>query len=201
MHASGRSLGIDVSPAPKSNHMTLRSELDVLSARELIETVAIRIYEPPLSKARERMLALPSAFRVVLLVLDFDTEVSMQGMLGFLENSTGLYLQETIQAFDQIGGRQTAAILRNIEGILEAHGVSTSQLRADFDGATPYQITSFNELHGDLGSLPEEVDRKATGLYVYAEPGCSEDVWGLLEAFVAVNRASIVAEIARCCDA
>jgi hypothetical protein len=181
--------------------MTLRSELEELTSRELIETLSTRIYEPPLSEARERIFAVPSAFRVVVLVLDFGTDVNMQGMRGFLENSTGLYLAETIEAFDRIGARATADVLRNIQGILATHGVSTLQLRAGFEGTTPYQITSFNELHGDLGSLPEEVEREAERLHVYAEPEGGEDVWALLDAFVDANREGVIAEIARVGDA
>ena len=181
--------------------MTLLAELEELPPRELIETLSTRIYEPPLAEARERILAVPSAFRVVVLILDFDTEVNMQGMLGFLENSTGLYLAETIEAFERIGARATTDILRNVKAILETHGVSPSQLRADFDGTTPYQITTFNDMHGDLGSLPEEVEREAERLYVYAEPGCGENVWALLDAFVDANRESVLAEIARAGDA
>jgi hypothetical protein len=138
---------------------------------------------------------------VVILVLDFDTEVNMQGMLGFLENSTGLYLAETIEAFHRIGAQATADILQNIQGILETHGVSTSQLRSDFDGTTLYQITSFNELHGDLGSLPEVVERDGERLYVYGQPGCGEEVWRFLDAFVDANRYSVLAEVARVGDA
>jgi len=183
------------------NQMTLLSELEELPPRELIETLSIRIYEPPLADARERILAVPSAFRVIVLVLDFDTEVSMDGMLGFLENSTGLYLAETIEAFDRIGARETMEVLRKIEAILERHGVSPAQLRADFEGTTLYQITTFNDLHKGLGSLPKEVNREAERLYVYAEPGFGEDVWGLLDAFVEANRETVLAEIARACEA
>ena len=181
--------------------MTLRSELEKLTPRELIETLSTRIYEPPLSKARERIFAVPSALRAIILVLDFDTEVNMQGMLGFLENSTGLYLAETIEAFQRIGAKATANIVQSIHGILETHGVSTSQLRFDFDGTSLYGITSFNKLHGDLGSLPEEVEREAERLYVYAAPGFGEDIWALLDAFVDANRDSVVAEIVRAGDA
>jgi hypothetical protein len=74
-------------------------------------------------------------------------------------------------------------------------------LRSDFDGTTLYQITSFNELHGDLGSLPEEVEREAERLYVYGQPGCGEEVWRFLDAFVDANRYSVLAEVARVGDA
>jgi hypothetical protein len=186
---------------PQENRMSLRSELEELTPRELIEVLSTRIYEPPLSEARERFLADSSAFCVIVLVLDFDTEVSMQGVLGFLENSTGLFLAETIEAFDRIGARATSDILRSIAGILEEHHVSPSGLRADFAGTTPYQIMTFNELHGDLGSLSKEVEREAERLYVHAEPGCGEDVWALLDTFVDANWQDVLAEIARVADA
>jgi hypothetical protein len=175
--------------------VNLRAEFQHLRPRELVEALSTRIYEPPLSEARDRILAVSSCFRVVVLVLDFDTEVNMQGMLGFLENSTGLFLVETIDAFDCIGARATSDVLRRIDAVLQKHGVTPSQLRADFAGATPYEITSFNETHGDLGTLPDEVEHEAEGLYVHARPGCGEDVWGLLDTFVETNRGDILSEI------
>ncbi|ADG69745.1 hypothetical protein Plim_3934 [Planctopirus limnophila DSM 3776] len=181
--------------------MTFLSEFEDLTSRELIERLSTRIYEPAFCKARDQIFAVPSSLRVVILVLDFDTEVNMQGMLGFLENSTGRYISETIESFHQIGAHATAKVLQNIHGILETHGISTSQLRSDFDRTTLYQVTSFNELHGDLGSLPKEVERESQRLYVYAESGCSEDVWSLLDSFVDANRPGILAELARVSDA
>ena len=185
----------------KGNTMNLRLELGDLPARELIEALATRMYEPPLSEAHERLPEVVSGLRAVLLVLDFDTEVNMQGMLGFLENSTGLALTDTIQAFGRIGALETSEILRRVEAILESHGVTPARLRSDFAGATAYQITTFRELHGDLGSLPEEVEREAERLYVYAEPGCGENVWALVAAFVEANREEVLAEIERLDDA
>ncbi|QDV28628.1 hypothetical protein Spb1_04910 [Planctopirus ephydatiae] len=181
--------------------MKFLSEFEHLTSRELIERLSTRIYDPSFCKARDQIFAVPSLLRVVVLVLDFDTEVNMQGMLGFLQNSTGRYLSETIESFHQIGAHATATILQNIHGILDTHGVSTSQLRSDFDRTTLYQVTNFNELHGDLGSLPEEVEREAQRLFVYAESGCSEDVWSLLDAFVDANRPDILEELARVSDA
>jgi hypothetical protein len=153
----------------EENAMGLRSELEELPAGELIEALSTRIYEPPLSEVRERSLPVVSAFRVVVLVIDFDTEVNMQGMPGFLENSTGLFLAETIEAFDRIGARETSDVLRRIEAILDKHDISPSRLRTGFAGTTPYQITTFEKLYGDLGSLPEEVEREAERLYLYGE--------------------------------
>ena len=50
--------------------MSLRSELKVLSAAELIEGLSVRIYEPPLSRARDRPPDIAEPLRVPILVFD-----------------------------------------------------------------------------------------------------------------------------------
>src|SRR5262245_26902696 len=149
--------------------MSLRTELEALPSSKLIEALSIRIYEPPLSIARDQLGEVAEALRIPILVLDFDTEVTMNGILGFLENSTGLFLRETIDAFDKIGASGTASILRAIEKTLEKHGVTPAKLRADFDGTDQYQITTFRELHGDLGTMPSEIEEDAGWLYLYGK--------------------------------
>jgi hypothetical protein len=177
--------------------MSLRAELEALSPAKLIEALSIRIYEPPLCTARDRLREIAEPLRVLILVLDFDTEVCMNGMLGFLENSTGLFFPETIDAFEKIGASETVSVLRGIEKTLERHGVTPARLRADFAGAQPHQITSFRELHGDLGTMPSEVEEDARQLYLYGEYGTREPVWSLLEAFLETNGAECLAEISR----
>lgn len=94
-----------------------------------LEELSVRIYEPPLSSVRERMRDLPTALRTVVLAIDFDTEVTMQGILGFLENSTGLFLSETITAFEEIGASETARGLSDICDFMIAEGISAESCR------------------------------------------------------------------------
>ena len=176
--------------------MSLRSELEALPPSKLIEALSIRIYEPPLSTARDRLREIAEPLRVPILVLDFDTELNMNGMLGFLENSTGLYFPETIEAFDKVGASETVSILRAIERTLERHGVTPSGLRADFAGTEEYQITTFRELHGDLGTITNDVEEDARR-HLYGKAGTGEPVWSLLEAFVEKNRPEFFAAVAR----
>jgi hypothetical protein len=175
--------------------MSLRTALAPLPAAKLVEELSIRIYEPPLSNARERLAETPDALRIPILILDFDTEVCMNGMLGFLENTTGLWLRETIDAFEKIGAQETAAILNEVQAILVRHDISPAKLRSDFADCQPYQISTFRELHGDLGTLPTEVEHAADKLYLNAEPGTGEPVWSLLASFVERNRAGLFGEI------
>lgn len=177
--------------------MSLFEELESLPSAKLIEALSIRIYEPPLSRARDSLQDIAEALRLPILVLDFDTAVEMQGILGFLENSTGLFLPETIDAFEKIGAVETASILRDIQKTLERHGVTPARLRSDFAETQPFQVTTFAELHGDLGTMSAEVEKEARRLYIYGKPDAREPVWRLLEAYVETHRAECHAEIAR----
>jgi hypothetical protein len=87
--------------------------------------------------------------------------------------------------------------LRAIEKPLAKHGVTSARLRADFAGTEIYRITTFRELHGDLGAMPEEVEQDAQQVYLYGKPGTREPIWSLLEAFVNDNHVACLAEIAR----
>src|SRR5262245_21592101 len=90
-----------------------------LTQEGLVDELAIRIYEPPLAPLRERIDVLPAALQILFLIIDFDTEVAMQGMLGFLENSTGKYLPQTIEALGRIGAQRSADVLKRIQKIME----------------------------------------------------------------------------------
>lgn len=175
--------------------MSLHSELEQLEPRELVEELSIRIYERPLSEARTRLLKIAEPLRVIILLLDFDTEVCMQGILGFLENSTGLFLAETVEAFRTIGASETVEVLRGIQKTLDKHGITPARLRADFNGSKQYQVTTFAEVHGDLGSLPDEIEQDADRLYLNVKNG--EDIWSLLENYIAKRKSEILVEIAR----
>jgi hypothetical protein len=156
------------------------------SPRQLLDELSVRIYQPPLSSLREEPARLPEPLRVVTLLLDFDTEVTMQGLNGFLENSTGSSLTETIAAFEAIGAHQDAAVLTRIERIMTAHGVTTARLRADLQTLQHHQVTTWSETHGDsLRSMAEAIEREAEGLYLNDQT--SERFPALLETYVAAR--------------
>jgi hypothetical protein len=60
-----------------------------MSTDEILDNLRIQIYKPPLSKLREDPRSVPEVLRIPVLIIAFDTEVCMKGILGFLENSTG----------------------------------------------------------------------------------------------------------------
>ena len=167
-----------------------------MSTDEILDSLAIQIYEPPLSKLREDLRSVPEVFRIPVLIIDFNTEVCMQGVLGFLENSTGFYLADTIAAMEAIGAHDTATTLRTIQGIMAEHGVTHEQLRGDLDRMQEWQITTFAECHGEeLSQMADLVGQESTKLYIYdrMHDREGEDVFVLLSAYIQQRRDELVA--------
>jgi hypothetical protein len=127
---------------------------------DMIQDLAVKIYEDPLAKIRKEAEYpnLENPLHIVVLLIDCDTEIDMNGILGFLENSTGRYLRETIQALTKIGAPKCAAVFESVKKCMEKHNVTWERLREDFEGTVEYEITSFQRLHGSaLDSFTKEV--------------------------------------------
>ena len=120
----------------------------------------------------------------------------MNGILGFLENSTGFYLPDTIVAMEAIGAHDTAAILRTIQRIMAEHGVTHEQLRGNLARMQEWQITTFAESHGEkLTQMARLVDQESNKLYIYdlTYDRQGEDVFGLLSAYIEQRKDELVA--------
>lgn len=128
-----------------------------MDADKIIQELGIEIYQPPLSLIREEaeFPDLDNPLHLIVLLVDCDTEISMNGMLGFLENLSGQHLGKTIEALDTIGAAKSADLFRSVERCMTKHGVTWAKLRGDFEGSTEYQITSFRELHGDPSTVSQ----------------------------------------------
>src|SRR5262245_49861118 len=167
-----------------------------MSADEILDSLAIQIYKPPLSKLRQDLRSVPEVFRIPVLIIDFDSAVCMNGILGFLENSTGFYLADTIAAMESIGARDTAATLRTIQRIMAEHGVTHERLRGDLDRMQEWQITNFAESHGeDLSQMADLVDQESNKLYIYDRmyDRDGEDVFVMLSAYIEQRKDELVA--------
>jgi hypothetical protein len=114
----------------------------------LVDDLRMRMFGPPLSDRWRDRAAVPQPLRNVLLVIAFDTEVQMEGILGFLENSTGAFLPETIEAFRTIGATKTADVLVEIANIMRAYDVTHDKLQQENMARPLYDISSFRETHG-----------------------------------------------------
>ena len=85
-----------------------------MTPAELVEALSIQIYSPPLSEHRSsgRIADTSAPLSVAMLILDFDTEVAMNGSNSFLGNSNGDYARETVTALEIIGCADEARLLR-----------------------------------------------------------------------------------------
>lgn len=163
------------------------------SIAEILESLTVKVYEPPLSNLRDDLRSVPDVLRIPILIIDLDTEVAMNGVLGFLENSTGLYLADTIDALRTISAHKAADTLRTIQRIMSDHGVTVERLRTDLNNAQLYQITNFRELHGEeLLPMAEQIEHEARKLNIY-DP--AEPVFDLLEAYLRGRREEFVAAL------
>ena len=140
-----------------------------VKAEEIIEHVYINLYEKDYYDIRENEIfnSLPVLIKDIILLIDFDTELNMNGILGFLENSTGLYLDDTIEVLERIGATEDYEILKNIKDIMLRYNVGTKRLRDNVNQGSQYEITSFLKIHGqEYYSMAEEINIVAEGLYI-----------------------------------
>lgn len=155
-------------------------------AAALLDDLAGRIYSPPFFAVRERLLEFPIVLSTVVLVIDFDTELSMQGILGFLENSTGRFVPETIAAFERIGASRTARTLASIHDILLEAGASPEALRRDNQALELYQVTTFKQSHPTVEERTiRKIEKRARELYLNDTK--AEPVLELLQRYVSVH--------------
>jgi hypothetical protein len=123
-----------------------------MNVDQLLQELSTQIYEQPLSATRHESdyPNLSNPLHIAVLLIDFDTEININGMLGFLENSNGQHLDKIVEALRLIGAHKSEHELRLVQDCMRSHGVSWERLRADFEGHEAFEVTSFSELHGDL---------------------------------------------------
>ena len=152
-----------------------------MNADALIQELTVQIYQTPLSGVRDETdyPNLSNPLHLAVLLIDCDTEIEINGMLGFLENMNGRFLPKATEALRLIGAPKCAAIFESIQDCMTNYGVSWERLRGDFDGTTEFQITSFREMHGErFDSFATEVDELIRQFSLFNTHYCPEDAYG-----------------------
>ncbi|WP_284620811.1 DMP19 family protein [Aquabacterium humicola] len=163
-----------------------------LSIADVVEALVGKMYEPPLAGLREKVNALPDPLKVLILVSDFDTEVLMNGITGFLENLTGKNLLATIEAFEVIGATSTAATLRDIEATMRHYGVTHKMLRQPMASVEEFSIVSSSTLYDQkIVDMLQAITKRASDLYLYQTPP-SEAIFELLCQYLEPRRAELL---------
>jgi len=157
-----------------------------VNAEEIIQDLAVKIYEKPLSQIRNEpeFPNLDSPLHLVVLLLDCDTEISMNGILGFLENLTGRHLGKTVEALERIGAPKSADLFRAVQSCMRKHGVTYPGLRRDFEEVAEYEITSFHQLHGEsLEIFSKEICQTVGRFELFNKDSALEDVFESLQRY------------------
>lgn len=117
---------------------------------ELLTELSIKIYAPPLSDIRTSgaIADLSKPISVVMLLIDFETEVMMNGIADYLGNSTGLYVSETVEALKRVGCSKEASLLDKINKAALRVGMTRKAVLEDMRGLAEYTVASFREIHG-----------------------------------------------------
>ena len=118
---------------------------------DLLNEFSVKIYEPPLSSMRDDGTICEPSNRVavLMLVVDFETEVSMNGINNFIGNSSGRFGNETVAALNTIGAQTQAALLERILTVAENAGMTHDAIQRERSGLGEFAVTTFKELHGD----------------------------------------------------
>jgi len=157
-----------------------------MTADEAIQDIGGRMYDPPLVGIRYQQdyPDLENPLHVIFLLCDCDIEIQMNGLLGFLENSTGEHLQATINALSGIGANHAAEDLRRISDCMSRHGITWAGLRADLEDSKEFEITTFAKTHGDrLRPFTEEL-RSIAPVFVIFAHSSGDPVYDLLCAYI-----------------
>lgn len=151
-----------------------------MNADDLIQDFAIKILHKPLNKVDEEpdYPDLSNPLHLYILLLDCDSQIISNGMLGFVENYTGRYLQETIDALKLIRANKSAEIFEDVKKCMLKHNVTWERLRGDLENSHMYEISSFEKDHGksfnefakEIGQLADDfclfnVDDASDGAY------------------------------------
>jgi hypothetical protein len=153
-----------------------------MNIHEVLSELSIRIYSRPLSEIRSsgHIADLNDPLHVVMLIIDFDTEVKMNGIFNFLGNSTGEFARETVDALKKIQCFDDAKVLEDILNIAARAGMTHDAIQADRLGLAAFAVSSFKEVHGvkweDASEIINELHRKVSldrvtdALAVFATP-------------------------------
>ncbi|SHJ93438.1 hypothetical protein SAMN02745163_02865 [Clostridium cavendishii DSM 21758] len=83
--------------------------INEMSADDFLQSMA-DIYNEPIN--RNEIKKYPQFVQDVIFIIDYDTELQMEGLVGFFNNSTKEYVNETIIALKNCGAIEEAEILK-----------------------------------------------------------------------------------------
>ncbi len=176
--------------------MNLADKLSEIEPSELATQLSLHIYTPAWWRIRDDLHKVPLHLRIAIVVLDFDTEVAMSGLLGFLENSTGRYLKETVNALALIEAPRSSLALKSVVAMARKYRVSFLFPRAKRPTGRPSPTTQFHDLpEKQQDKLSEGISK--VGRFFTCDDTGPEPLRKLLAVYAARHRRGIIGAISK----
>ncbi len=148
------------------------SEIDLTgcTGEALCERIALELWR---SGGPEQWLQCPEPLQNACFLIAFDTELTMEGIFTFLENSLGHYASCIVHAFRMIGAQEDAGALEQICDI-----APPDLMRGEFleNAWEEYALSTFNEDHELTEGAVELIEHLSGRLYLHT----GRDIWSLL---------------------
>ncbi|MDE5619345.1 MAG: hypothetical protein K2O29_06270 [Ruminococcus sp.] len=145
------------------------ADIKRFSGMEVCEKLSLEMWE----SERSEWLDCADFIQTALFLIDFDTELNMEGIFSFLENSIGHYAPNIIKAFRDIGDSKDADILSEICRLAPPDLIRGEFLSGDYN---EYDVSAFDDIHELNGEVSEKIEILESQLYLNK----GFDMWQLL---------------------
>lgn len=158
------------------------ADLEGMSGEEIVGSIAMDMYRAEFASIMERVSELPTVLRDLMLIIDLDTELTMNGMTGYLENASGQHLREAIDALIRSGNEADAMILKKVDQLLVEQRIKPEQLRENVERLSEHDITTSLQTHGpQIHELLQQVEQESHNLSFVTD---NEESFDLLYQYV-----------------
>ena len=137
------------------------------------ETVCEKLTQELWNYERSQWLKFDDFIQNAAFLIDFDSELQMEGIFTFLENSIGHYAPNIIEAFRAIGDNNDADILYEICTLAPPDIMRGEFLKKDYQ---EYDISSFNDDHELCEEIADKIEKLESKLYL----NTGFNIWRLL---------------------
>lgn len=132
------------------------------TGERVLDELPVRMYDD--DRLADR--SVPGWLRAVIVLLDFDTHVQMEGLLGWWENRGSDDLDDVIAAFRAVGLADQASLLVRVREVLDPRALDADQRQ------TLYDVSSFVDRHGEVTEEQYRAfDQFEEELYLNADDG------------------------------
>lgn len=147
------------------------SDIDIksFSGKEICGKLSLELWD----RERTEWIDYPDFIKTAVFLIAFDTELTMEGIFTFLENSIGHYAPEIIKAFETIGDFKDAEVLAEICRL-----APPDIMRGEFlsGGYSEYDIAVFGDDHELNPEVADKIESLESQLYLNS----GYDMWKML---------------------